>query len=185
MIACVSLNPGVKEETINTISYASRARQIKKEIRANMMLKDNEKESTNQVRELQGELQELRQKLREREEMIEQMKKCLEQEKSSVEEEERSSPGRLMKKLKQSKSKARTGPIQLIFQKKTEESIDDIPTIKGGTYEDKFHFLESSFTASDACTTQMFQNKRHVMSETELREANLGICNQMLSTLAR
>ena len=48
MIACVSLNPEVKEETINTISYASRARQIKKEIKANMMLQDNnEKESVN------------------------------------------------------------------------------------------------------------------------------------------
>lgn len=47
--------------------------------------------------------------------MIEQMKKCLEsgsrEERSSLEEEgeERSSPGRLMKKLKQSKSKGRKG----------------------------------------------------------------------------
>ncbi len=41
MIACISLNPQVKEETINTISYASRARQIKKEVKANIKSADS------------------------------------------------------------------------------------------------------------------------------------------------
>ncbi len=71
MITCISQNPTMREETLNTINYASRARYIKKEVKAN--ISQDRGEVPLQVRELQGEVEELKEQLEERNEVIRKM----------------------------------------------------------------------------------------------------------------
>ena len=105
MVTCISLNPLQREETLNTLNYAARARQIKKLLRANQARDATKEERASQVRELQGEVEELKEKLQERNQIITRMqhelreKKIREEEEAGLSDTEQESPSRLMKSI--------------------------------------------------------------------------------------
>lgn len=97
------------------------------------------------------------------------------------EKEGRVSPGRLMMQLKSSK--------RLIEVKRSDTSIDDLPTLPAGGFDENYEMTDNSYSGSDACTTQIFGRKkklkRHYTSETNLHQRNVGLCNQILRTVTR